>query len=119
MKHFVSEQKLETIVEESQILFVSTERHIRIMRRTKLLVIFLTLLIVVLFYYSFQELKKTIETDISNFESSSQYSTESESEPEPPLKPGLLIDPTRRLTRKLPVSHVFITSAYYYPTSKS
>ncbi|KAF1757338.1 hypothetical protein GCK72_013793 [Caenorhabditis remanei] len=30
-----------------------------------------------------------------------------------------LNDPTRRLTRILPVSHVFIVSAYYYPTSKS
>ncbi|EFO85244.1 hypothetical protein CRE_24683 [Caenorhabditis remanei] len=32
---------------------------------------------------------------------------------------GIIIDPTRRLDRVLPVSHVFITSAYYYPTSKS
>ncbi|PIC29291.1 hypothetical protein B9Z55_020925 [Caenorhabditis nigoni] len=38
---------------------------------------------------------------------------------EVPLKPGLLIDPEHSETRKLPVSHVFIVSAYYYPTSKS
>uniref|UniRef100_A0A1I7V020 Glycosyltransferase family 92 protein n=1 Tax=Caenorhabditis tropicalis TaxID=1561998 RepID=A0A1I7V020_9PELO len=36
-----------------------------------------------------------------------------------PIENGIVIDPTRRLSRKLPVSHVFITSAYYYPTSKS
>ncbi|ULT91705.1 hypothetical protein L3Y34_009386 [Caenorhabditis briggsae] len=36
-----------------------------------------------------------------------------------PLKPGLLIDPEHSETRKLPVSHVFIVSAYYHPTSKS
>ncbi|CAL2046452.1 unnamed protein product [Caenorhabditis brenneri] len=39
--------------------------------------------------------------------------------PLPPLLPGVLDDPSRRLTRKLPVSHAFIVSAYYYPKSKS
>ncbi|KAF1757353.1 hypothetical protein GCK72_013808 [Caenorhabditis remanei] len=37
------------------------------------------------------------------------------------VEPSLQIenDTKRRLTRKLPVSHVFIVSAYFYPTSKS
>ncbi|CAL2040173.1 unnamed protein product [Caenorhabditis brenneri] len=39
--------------------------------------------------------------------------------PEGTIIDGVVIDPTRRLSRKLSVSHVFITSAYYYPTSKS
>ncbi|CAO4378143.1 unnamed protein product [Caenorhabditis nigoni] len=45
-------------------------------------------------------------------------------DPPPPVrlerKPkSLLNDPNRRLSRKLPVSHVFVVSAYYYPKSKS
>ncbi|PIC24989.1 hypothetical protein B9Z55_018090 [Caenorhabditis nigoni] len=45
-------------------------------------------------------------------------------DPPPPVrlerKPkSLLNDPNRRLSRKLPVSHVFVVSAYYYAESKS
>ncbi|EGT38029.1 hypothetical protein CAEBREN_11273 [Caenorhabditis brenneri] len=35
------------------------------------------------------------------------------------LETGVIVDPTRRLSRILPVSHVFLTSAYYYPISSS
>ncbi|EFO95265.1 hypothetical protein CRE_09464 [Caenorhabditis remanei] len=37
----------------------------------------------------------------------------------PKLLPGVLNDPTRILNRKLPVSHVYIVSAYYYPHSQA
>ena len=37
----------------------------------------------------------------------------------PKLLPGVLNDPTRILSRKLPVSHVYIVSAYYYPHSQA
>ncbi|ULT87880.1 hypothetical protein L3Y34_007214 [Caenorhabditis briggsae] len=39
--------------------------------------------------------------------------------PAPPVSEYLLSEESERLTRKIPVSHVFVASAYYYPTSKS
>ncbi|EGT32942.1 hypothetical protein CAEBREN_29607, partial [Caenorhabditis brenneri] len=68
--------------------------------------------------YIFKTLSNSIYLETVN--SDSEVSSDEELDIEqPPLKPGLLVDPTRKLTRILPVSHVFINSVYYYPTSKS
>ena len=124
MKLLIEHQKLDNIVEdvfiEPQILYIPSEeplspRRIQMIKRRKVILIFIILLIIFLFYNSFKAMNETIhfetiesDPDLSNGE-----------ELEAPLKPGILIDPTRKLTRKLPVSHVYVTSAYYYPTSKS
>ncbi|EFO85227.1 hypothetical protein CRE_24681, partial [Caenorhabditis remanei] len=124
MKLLIEHQKLDNIVEdvfiEPQILYIPSEeplspRRIQMIKRRKVMLIFIILLIIFLFYNSFKAMNETIHFE--TIESDPDLSNEEELET--PLKPGILIDPTRKLTRKLPVSHVYVTSAYYYPISKS
>ncbi|CAL2046449.1 unnamed protein product [Caenorhabditis brenneri] len=76
-------------------------------RRVKIIFFFSTLTFMVFMIYN------------KNSDPSEESATTTTTTTEVPLKPGLLIDPAHSGTRKLPVSHVFVVSAYYYPTSKS
>ncbi|EGT37012.1 hypothetical protein CAEBREN_12496 [Caenorhabditis brenneri] len=76
-------------------------------RRQKILFFFL---ITTFFYCNFFWILKTYNSNPTPL---------SEIEEEVPLEPGMIQNSQNFTTRKLPVSHVFVVSAYYYPTSKS
>uniref|UniRef100_A0A1I7V028 G_PROTEIN_RECEP_F1_2 domain-containing protein n=1 Tax=Caenorhabditis tropicalis TaxID=1561998 RepID=A0A1I7V028_9PELO len=127
MKLLVHQQNSDKIIEnvfiEPQIVIIPLEeslssRRFQIMKRRKFFLIIIIILFIFMFYNAYKILNSSIDYEFT--ESDSENSNEEELDfGQPPLKPGLLIDPTRRLTRILPVSHVFINSAYFYPTSKS
>ncbi|CAI2352027.1 unnamed protein product [Caenorhabditis sp. 36 PRJEB53466] len=85
---------------------------------------FLLTVILVLVFLIYASSRPTIDENVMRQGSEAPVAQKPErttttEAPLPPLEPGVLEDPTRRLTRILPVSHVFISSVYYYPTSKS
>ncbi|ULT94902.1 hypothetical protein L3Y34_003974 [Caenorhabditis briggsae] len=126
MKLLIGHQKLDHIVEDvfnepqrvnPEALLSPGSRYI--MKRRKCFLITTILLLIVLLYNSYVALNRPLNFEMADAETN--FKSEESLNPEPlsELKSGLIEDPTRRLTRKLPVSHVWITSAYYYPTSKS
>ncbi|CAL2040174.1 unnamed protein product [Caenorhabditis brenneri] len=127
MKLLIHQQNLDKIVEDvfidPQILYIPSEstlspRRVLIMKRRKIALAAVIIILGFVFYNSVKTLSNSTYLETVNSESEVSSDKELDIE-QPPLKPGLLVDPTRKLTRILPVSHVFINSAYYYPTSKS
>uniref|UniRef100_A0A1I7V446 Glycosyltransferase family 92 protein n=1 Tax=Caenorhabditis tropicalis TaxID=1561998 RepID=A0A1I7V446_9PELO len=85
-------------------------------RAKRLFLYFVLISFLCYLYYLLNSLRDLVPKPLEEDEDTSEIV---DGTPAPPVSEFLLSDESERLTRKVPVTHVFVNSAYYYPISKS